>query len=362
MTILSRYLLRRNLFLLMALLCLGVGIFILADLFQRIDVFMDAGYGFGGIAAYFVLRAPMIASMILPVIFLLALVIQLGLMRKSRETVALEAGGISPGSMVRFIMVYGLAFSLLQFALSQFIGVYGEEAGNRIWREDVRGRSSAYYAIQNLWFTHGPYVVYLERALPEDEAASGVYIYELNPDGLSINKVYQAARAETGPKSWRLHEARVLSPESFDYESAAELSLPVGMELALFRNFEPKAPIAERRLGEIISSIESMEKAGTNVELLRTELHKRFAFSASLFIMGLLALVITMLTVNIYVAVILSLISTFLYYAASVFCATLGESGNLAPFWAAWLPNTAFFLLSGGYILLQYLRTLRHKL
>ncbi|MDR2503091.1 MAG: LptF/LptG family permease, partial [Deltaproteobacteria bacterium] len=127
MSVLNRYLLRRALFMLFVLLLAGMGVFVLSDLFQRLDVFMDADYPPAGIALYFIIRLPMIASQILPAVFLLAMTLQLSLMNKQRESLALQAGGIAPSAFFRFVFIYGLFWSCAQFACAQVLGVAGEK-------------------------------------------------------------------------------------------------------------------------------------------------------------------------------------------------------------------------------------------
>ena len=80
MNILTRYILRQNLFLLLLICGIGMGVFIFVELFDRLDEFLDAGVGAATIVSYFVYRTPFILSQIFPAVFLIALMVQLGLM------------------------------------------------------------------------------------------------------------------------------------------------------------------------------------------------------------------------------------------------------------------------------------------
>ena len=362
MKLLSSYLLRRNLFLLSSLLVIGTGIYILTDLFQRIDVFLDAGQGAGIILFYFLLKLPLIVSQILPSIFLLALVLQLSMMRKSRESMALEAGGVSPLAMLRFVFFYALVGSCLQFVFSQVLAVQGERYSSDLWQNEIKKREADYYAISDLWFTSGPYVVHLKKAWPNSETATGVSIYELTADQLGLERVFSAKSVKTGFEEWQLEQATVIRPGTFGYQVQESAILPIRQDLRTFKTFEPKASPTASSLPDLWSSIIRLEKAGTNVETLRTELHRRFAYAASLLVMGLLALVINMRTENLYLAVFYALICTFVFHASSSFCSTLGEKGSLPPPLAAWATNTVFALLAGASLLQTILRTLRRNL
>ena len=106
--VLGRYLVRQNLFLVGAILAVGCLLYVLMDMFDRLDDFVAAGLGLGVVLTYYAVKLPLIVSQILPVVFLLALVAQLGLMARSRELLALRAGGLPLGWLVRFVIVYGL--------------------------------------------------------------------------------------------------------------------------------------------------------------------------------------------------------------------------------------------------------------
>lgn len=362
MTLLNRYLLRRNLFLLLILLGIGTGIYILSELFQRIDVFLDAGQGVGMISLYFLVKLPIILSRILPAVFLLGLVLQFSFMHRSRETIALEAGGVPPSSRLRFVLFYGLFWAVAQFAFSQVLGVMGERYSTDIWQNEVKKREADYYVINSLWFTKGPYVISLQKAWPNAERAEGVTIYELTSDGLGIERTFRAEKAETGRRDWTLTNVGVISPANFSYARHDKLTVPIMQDLNTFKTFEPKSSPAESTLGDLYTNIRLLEEAGTNVELLRTELHGRFAYSASLVVMGLLGLVITMRTKNLYVAMLASLLCTFFYFATSSFFTAQAEKGSVPPPLGAWIADLIFFTLAFGYLFFTWLRGRRHKL
>lgn len=362
MTVLNRYLLRRNLFLLFALLAVGSGVYILSDLFQRIDIFLDADGAIGLIGLYYLIKLPLIISQILPAVFLLAMVVQLLLMSKSRETIAMQSGGISPAAMLRFVVIYGLVWSCLQFGFSQVLGVYGERRSDSLWQEDVRGRDLSGRAIEGLLFTQGDYVVQAELAWPAREQAANIHIYKLSPDGNGIEASYSAKKADSGPQKWVLYDVELIEPPLYKYSTHKRLEIDLKQDLATFRSYDENAKTSEIDLSQLIETISRLEKAGTNVEAMRTELHGRFAYAGSILVMGLLALLISMRTENLYVGVILALITTFLFYTSSSFFSAMGQSGALPPPLASWMACIVFFVLAIFYILSQYLRTATRKI
>ncbi len=362
MSILNRYLLRRNLFLLLVLLSMGACIYILSDLFQRLDVFLDAGRNAAFIALFFLVKLPVIISQILPAVFLLSLVIQFSLMNKNRENIALQSGGVSPTTMLRFALIYGLVWACCQFAFSQVLGVSGEKMAAEMWNEDVKGRNADEFTIKGLFFTQGNYVVHAAKAWPAQERAENVYVYRLSADGLSIEATHTAKRAESSVAGWTLFEVESIYPPTFSYKTYERLPLDIRQDLETFRSFQPKSKNSEIEIGELYSTINRLEQAGTNVEAMRTEFYGRFAYAGSIIAMGILALAISMRTESIYVGVLFSLVCTFLFYAATSFFAAMGETGALRPPVAAWASNFIFSSLGVAYILSHYIKTIRRKI
>ncbi|MDO9631506.1 MAG: LptF/LptG family permease, partial [Humidesulfovibrio sp.] len=129
---LGAYVVRQNLFLMATCLGAGTFIYLLTDLSDRLDRFLDAGLGVRQILIYFAVKIPLIFAQILPAVFLLAVVLQIGLMVRSREMMALRAGGVAISWFLRFFLVYALIWSAGQLVFSQFIASYGEQEATRI--------------------------------------------------------------------------------------------------------------------------------------------------------------------------------------------------------------------------------------
>lgn len=355
MSVLSRYLLRRNLFLLFALLALGAGVYVLTDLFQRIDTFLDARDGVGLMGLYYLTRLPLIISQILPAVFLISIVAQLMLMAKNRESIALQSGGVSPAAMLRFVIVYGLVWSCLQFAFSQVLGVYGESVSRQMWLEDVRGRDLKASAIEGLLFTQGRYVVHADLAWPKREEAAGLRIYKLSPDGNSMEASYNAMKAEASENGWTLFDVELIEPADYRYSRHESLRIDLKQDLATFSSYDDSLKVSEISLPQLADTITRLERTGTNVEALRTELYGRFAYAGSILVMGILGLALSTRVESIYLGIIAALVLTFLFYAANGFFSAMGQSGALPPQLAAWLANIIFAALGVFYIFYRYI-------
>lgn len=350
MSLLTRYLLRNNLFLLFSILLIGTGLYVLTDLFERLDHFIDASFGMFNILWFYALKIPFIAGQILPAVFLIAVIVQFCLMAKARETVALQSGGVSPFVFLRFIIFYGIIWAVLQLALAQVLGVAGDRLSTKIWREDVRGSSFGTAEMQGLWFVDNSYIVYLGSADLENQSGKEFLAYQLSGDSKNLTQMVRAESFAVKKRVWHLQNVVVISPATYGYEEKAELTLPLTQDLRAFAAIDPDIKPMHLPVWSLYEAINSLEKSGSNVEVLQTALHSRFAYAVSIIVMGVLGLAIVLWRNNVYLAVGVGLILTFFFYAFTTLCTSLGERGVLSPVIAAWLSIVVFLLLGLGVV------------
>ncbi|MDD6088841.1 MAG: LptF/LptG family permease [Desulfovibrionaceae bacterium] len=340
MSLLSRYLIRNNFAILIPTLLIGIGLYLLTDLFERLDNFIEADLPLATVLMYFAVKLPLVVSQILPVIFLLSTVIQLCLMTRNRELIALRSGGISFSVIARALLLCGAFWSISQFCFSEYLGVAGERESARIWQEEVRKRNLAAAVLRNLWFTDGSWIASLDTLNP-DCSGTGFAAFHIAETGADIDTVIHADSFMAQPGSWTLYAVSQYEPQSFTREHKKTLVLPLQYDpenFRIMRNNTKPQHLPFMQLGQIINRLKG---SGSNVEHLRTTWHAKIAYAASLMVMALLAIAIVSRTENIYFAVTAALIATFLYYALHTTGLTLGQKGVISPIWAAWAANIA---------------------
>ena len=72
MSLLARYIFLRHARLLLLIMCLGLGLYLLTEIVEKVDIFIDNGAGLDLVLRYFACRLPGIIAQILPAVFLLA--------------------------------------------------------------------------------------------------------------------------------------------------------------------------------------------------------------------------------------------------------------------------------------------------
>ncbi|CCO24643.1 LptF/LptG family permease [Maridesulfovibrio hydrothermalis] len=337
---LASYVLKQNIFLMCVTLGVGTGIYLLSDLFDRLDDFIEAGLGAGTILRYFIVKMPMIFSQILPAVFLISMTVQLCVMARSKELLALRTGGLSLAWFVRFFIIYAVFWSMGQLLFSQVVGVYGEQEAFRIWKEDVRKSQLDKRVLRNIWLKEGRFVVEAKEVMPFGNRAKGITVYEFAADNSGVERVITSDSAEVSDKyGWKLENAIELSPNHFASKKHPIFTMPIKLNLAVFKVVDPSIDPAQLPLWQLDQVIAQLKRSGSDVDRLITAWHSKWAYAFSLLTMALVSLALVTVSENIYMNIGLGLALTFVYYALFMMGASAGASGLMPPVIAAWFGN-----------------------
>jgi lipopolysaccharide export system permease protein len=342
--ILVRYLIQQNLFLLALVFGAGIGIYLLIELFDRLDDFLKAGVGLSTIVMYFAAKTPLIISQIFPAVFLLSLLIQFSLMHRNREIIALTSCAVPFAVIGRTIVVYALVWSALLFGFSQVLGTKGYSVAHRIWKEDVRKKQLSQQTLYNVWFREGDRIIRMGSFKPFQGVGRNVAMYVLSQDGNKVEQVVEAQRVEVHGSTWTLGEVKHLQVQSFSRGQEERMDLTLKTDPRSFATLESEKAPQYLSYWDLARVIRGLGQAGSNVEGLVTALHAKISYPVSLVVMACAAIALTLAVTNVYLSVLAGLVLVFAYYAIFVMSTAAGENGLLLPWVAAWMPNGIFGL------------------
>ncbi len=354
MSLLFRYMFLRHARLLLLIMSLGVGLYLLTELVEKVDIFIECGSSFWLIAQYFGCRLPSIVAQILPAVFLLATVITLCLMVHSREQMALHAGGISFATMASILVTCGTFWGALQFGCSQFIGVQGERHADYLWQEEIRKRDMSQRHVSDVWFMENGWTVSLEQ-LMHDGSGTGFRAFCIQDNMEKVSVIVRAPRVKAGVEGWVAEDAVLLMPETYETRELPRFKLPIYQDPEAFF-VTSTVNVQQLPLWQLGDLIRELSASGSNVEGFRTVWHEKIAYAASLIVMALLGAGIVSWNSNIYIAVAASMASTFIMYSLTMFGESLGQGGSLPPVIAAWGPDVLLFIFSITYLYIVNIR------
>lgn len=137
MKILDRYIVRGFLQCFFLVLPSLVGIYLLVDLFEKIDEFIEQKVPVVDTFAFFLLRLPQIAFDLFPVSVLFAGIIFFSIIIKNREYVALEAVGIPPARIIRPPLITGALMALALLVFHAWVVGPSNLAAKHIWDQEI---------------------------------------------------------------------------------------------------------------------------------------------------------------------------------------------------------------------------------
>lgn len=349
-SLLTRYLFRQNLFFVVMSMLAGTAVYLLIDLFDHVDEFVSAGVSLSIVLLYFLSKIPLIISQILPAIFLLSTLVQLCLMAKNREYMAMQAGGISPLRLVAVIFSLGLLWGGVQLVFSQAVGVQGDRYAMELWREHVEGKADKSQILQKLWFWNENRAIYLDAVNLNSSRARDVSIYVLSEDGSAVKEVIRAPHATLQNKHWLLYDATVYNTDGYIQAVHAEMDFPIEQQLKVLTALSESAQLEGLSLWQLGDMIKRLKEGGSNLESLRTLWHSKLAYAAAVAVMALIAVALMLWRDNVYITSAVSLVVVFIFYSLFTVGITAGQKGLLPPVVATWGAPVASSLLACLYI------------
>lgn len=288
-----------------------------------------------------ILRVPYVFAYSLPMAMLLASLLSFGRLSDRNEIAAMRTTGWSLARIALPVVLAGAAVTLTSLAFSEWVVPPSEtrqreilEAARRtpgrqiqrhvLFREPVDGVESVFYALE------------LDH---EKGVMSRVTITQFQ-EGRPA-RIIEAERARYGPGGWRLHNGTLyLLGDASGVATRFE-----EMRVALART--PRQVAAPRRhpdemtIGELRQQIALLQSRGERAVQYAVSLQAKLALPTSSVIFALLAVPLGLrphrsgrsIGLGLTVLVLLG------YYMMMSITLTLGERGQVSPFWAAWSPN-----------------------
>jgi lipopolysaccharide export system permease protein len=355
MRIINRYICREFLKFFSAGLIACVALYVLAELFDRIDEFIERRVFWYDAGRYLASRLPSMIYQLTPVAFLLASVLTFSTFNRHHEITAMRASGIPPHRLVRPLLLIGVLGCLALLAAQEYVVPYANQATRVIWRTRIRhDKIPTYlgrYKTGAIWYRAGNRIWHAQFSNPLEQRLHGVVIFSLDEAG-RIRQRYDAVEATGEDGGWRLRHGtlrRFKADGSFDGKAEHFQE----QHLAFPERFADVSALQtlpdEMSLQDILAYAHQLDRQGLQGAPYRTEFHGRFAFSAACILMagfGLPLAVRLNRSGGMTRAVGLTVCCGFGYWVLHAFVMALGYNGQLSPILAAWSANFCFVVVT----------------
>ncbi len=355
MNILSKYLTKEFLKLLILCQIIFISLYLMIDLTGGLDDFMKAHAPVYLMFAYYAYKIPAVSVQMLPVSTLTSVIILFCVLKRNNEIIALNGCGISLWRIAQPIMVTSFLLSLSSFFLSETVVPYASSLSNAIWRIDVKKEeTSRFHGRNHVWYRGKNSIYWIKRF-------NGIKMEMNNPtfyffdDAFKLIRRIDSRRGTWMNDFWRLTDGILQESEEGG-----------GFSLKRFKNMDLKIPekpedfIREERepdeMGyrQLKRFADKLHQEGYDASRYFVELHIKIAFPFISLIMALVGIPVALWRRNMGapLAVSIGIALCFLYLLVMGLSRTLGFAGVFPPILSAWLAN-ALFLFLGIYLMIN---------
>ncbi|MFV1987448.1 MAG: LptF/LptG family permease [Gemmatimonadota bacterium] len=333
-------------------------LFIVIDLTDNLDVFIDQGATRAQLLMHYIYQFPYQSLLAFPIAALLASVFTISSMTKRFETVAINAGGVSFYRMTAPLLLLALLLSGVALALTELVPVTNRLSVEALEREERRSRSIR----MSFVFRADQGLVYKIRRL--DTSVDRIDNIQVEREGTgpefpTMHIAANTAHWDSISNRWVMLYGWLRRFPTHDSERAYEfesLHLRDFDEPPAELRAEPKEP-DEMRFAELGQFIEAIERSGGRPRSLRTARAQRIAFPFACLVIVLFGMPLAHSNRRggAPQSIGIALATTVIFLIFVRIAEALGAGGAMDPTLAAWLPNGVF--LAAGLGLFTKVRT-----
>ncbi len=332
-------------------LSMCVALFLLIELFDRIDNFISRQVLWRDAVLYLALRLPMILYLMMPAACLLASVLTFSTLNKHNEIVPMRAAGIAPLRLMRVLFGLGGVACLVLLLAQEYVLPYANRTGRQLWRTRMQRQKVdvrlGLFKQGHIWHRSANRIWSVRHSQPLENRLLGVTIYAMDANG-AIRRRYDAAEAAWNPPGWVLRQGTQRAfdasgdftgpPEPFTERQVPFLERPLDISA---RKKEPD----EMGIRETLAYARQVRRQGRSDARYVVEFHGKLAFAAVCIIMagfGAPLALASNRSGGAARAIALTLGCGFSYWIVHSLAMALGQNGQLPPVLAAWLGNICF--------------------
>jgi lipopolysaccharide export system permease protein len=351
MNLLDRYIIKRYAIAFSFGLLAFIALFILVDVIENIDQFIDRHVPALAIAQYYLVFMPEIAKLIAPISALLSALYVTGVMSKQMELTAMKAGGISLYRILLPFFFFASVITAVDFYFSGWLV------------PTVMREKQKFESIQlgkNFWVGGSRSNINLVES-PEQTLNIGYYDdYQKTCFSVSIQHFKGAhlvwrldaerMRYDTLVGKWKMENAYFRTISNENYETIARYATldTITVSFSPQDLSESAAALELMTVPEHHRYIQSREKSGfSSLEEAIVKFHTKISFPVACLIVALIGVPLSAQKKRSGIALEagISLLIGFSYIGVQQIFATLGYKGAVNPVLAAWIPNLIFTVI-----------------
>ncbi|MBI2359794.1 MAG: LPS export ABC transporter permease LptG [Deltaproteobacteria bacterium] len=331
----------------LSLLCI-TAFYLVVDFFDRIDNLLKAGAPVWTSLRYFLYKMPVLISRVVGFAALFSTLFFLGTLSRHQEITAMRSSGLSLRRISLPLLACSLVIGVLGFFWSEGLVPVFTRKAQYIYKTEVQKKQPrSLLGTEDIWIRGEDSFIRVDRFDAKANILLGVSVFLLNRD-FSLRGVIEAARARWDGTHWDVSGATewTFHPGGTTTQRKRDIALPLAEtpeDLKIFVR-EPE----EFSIFELKKQISDLKSKGLNTTEYEVDLQVKFALT-------LLAPLLVLLGIpfalgrgpggGMALAFGLSLLVGLGYWFVMAFSVSLGHSGAVHPWIAAWVPNLSLGLV-----------------
>ncbi|MGD9708142.1 MAG: LPS export ABC transporter permease LptG [Candidatus Delongbacteria bacterium] len=343
--ILDLYMIKKFTVTLIISLATMILIYIIIDLFDHLNKFLDANMPLIGYILYYTLKIPEIISQILPLVSFMSLLFTLGSLTKYNEIVAMLSSGMSLFRISLPFVIMGILLSAGHFYFTESVVPYASRKHYEAKDYYLTKSSKIHRRYNEFVYQEGNSIVYISTFDGNRKIAGGVSIQAINEGRIDFRLDADEMMYEDG--KWKLKKLikRTFVADSTIFERMDSLSI--------FLDFEPeditKTELKPIEMGffELSEYIEKKERLGADMTKWKVEKYSKISYSLINLVLILIAIPLgtgrarSAASVNFGISVGIA----FIYYLLIIMFKNWGAVGQVNVLVSAWAPNMIFGII-----------------
>jgi len=320
-------------------------IFVVVDIIERLDTFIDKDVPVLTLVQYYALYAPFIVILTLPVAMLLASLFSISSLSRHQELAAMKSAGLSLYRILLPLFMMAFLVSLSCMLFGEFLVPYTNELKGDIWDTQIKKRSPQADLVQRDVFYQGGqgYWYYIREFDGRRQSGKNVLLQKYEQEHIVTSLIADEMVWSEG--IWIFHDVirRQFIGEKEDLTDTTELvlaDLEERPEDFLKKQKDPD----EMNYRELRRYIDRMERSGGDTQSERVDLYLKIAFPFASLIIVLFGAPLASSPRRSGAAVSfgISLFICFIYFSFLRMGQALGYKGALTPVLSAWMGNIVF--------------------
>jgi lipopolysaccharide export system permease protein len=319
---------------------------LVVDMLLNLDDILETQETLAGAAEFLLVRAASIyLPYLIPAATFTGAFISIGLAARSREILAVKAGGIAPLRALVPVFVLACILTLLALALGETLTVRANAALSRQAGSDFGDIS---LRSGTIWYHTGRFVYNIRDPSSDDESVRDIRVYQRDDAGRLVRVIVAESATRLEPGRWHFRNATKRDFDPSRRDAPPQVERAREMELVLAEDRSPRllqAELAGLPVWTLASYVRSVLKDGGDPGRARQALHERLTTPLLVIVFALLAVPLGLAveqTRSLALPALQGVILLFLLLSLREYGAALAPALALPPVAAPWVVVVLF--------------------